>query len=40
VWNLFPFSFGVRYSRLLDTDLLDRRRSPNQFEIIIPTNLF
>ena len=38
VWNALPVSFGVRYSRLLDTDL----RNPgavNRWEIILPINL-
>jgi hypothetical protein len=38
VWNALPVSFGVRYSKLLDTDL----RNPtakNRWEIILPINL-
>jgi hypothetical protein len=38
VWNALPVSFGVRYSRLLDTDL----RNPgavNRWEFIVPINL-
>lgn len=40
VWNLFPFSFGIRYSRLLDNDLIDPRLNANQFELVLPMNLF
>jgi hypothetical protein len=40
VWNLFPFSFGIRYSRLLDIDLVDPRRNANQFELVLPMDLF
>jgi hypothetical protein len=40
VWNLFPFSFGIRYSRLLDIDLIDPRRNANQFELVLPMDLF
>ncbi|MBY0478287.1 MAG: hypothetical protein K2Q24_11615 [Chitinophagaceae bacterium] len=40
IWNTFFASFGIRYSRLLDTDLLDRRRNANQFEFILPVDLF
>ncbi|MEO6538818.1 MAG: hypothetical protein ABIT07_11815, partial [Ferruginibacter sp.] len=38
VWNALPVSFGVRFARLLDTDL----RHPgarNRWEIIVPINL-
>jgi hypothetical protein len=38
-WNQFPLSFGIRYSRLLDRDLIERNLDPNQFEIIIPMNI-
>ncbi|WP_123848102.1 TolB-like translocation protein [Chitinophaga lutea] len=33
--NVLPFSFGVRYSRLFDTDPVDPARS-NRFEVIVP----
>lgn len=39
-WNQIPMSFGVRYSRLLDNDLLQPGRNPNQFELIVPLDLF
>ena len=38
VWNALPVSFGVRYSRLLDTDLLNPG-AVNRWEIILPINL-
>ncbi len=38
VWNALPVSFGVRYSRLLDTDLLNLG-AVNRWEIILPINL-
>ena len=37
-WNQLPVSFGLRYSRLLDDDIFGR--SPNQYEFILPVNLF
>ncbi len=37
-WNQFPVTIGVRYSRLLDRDF--RGNASNQWEIILPTNLF
>lgn len=40
IWNTFFASFGIRYSRLLDKDLLEPGRNPNQFEIILPLNLY
>lgn len=40
VWNLFPATLGIRYSYLLRKDLLEPGRSPHQFDIILPTNLF
>ena len=40
IWNLFSASFGIRYSRLLDNDLIDPRRNANQFEFIVPVDLF
>ena len=38
VWNALPVSFGVRFSHLLDTDLLNPR-AKNLWEIIIPIGL-
>ena len=32
-WNQLPLSFGIRYSRLLDSDY------PNQWELILPLNI-
>ena len=40
LWNQFPASFGVRYSRLLDNDLINSNLDPNQFELVIPMNIF
>ncbi|MFT3844722.1 MAG: hypothetical protein QM725_06705 [Lacibacter sp.] len=40
IWNLFPASFGVRYSYLLRKDLVVPGMSQHQFELILPTNLF
>jgi hypothetical protein len=36
-WNQLPVSIGIRYSHLLDPDI--DGRSPNQWEIVLPTNL-
>ena len=36
-WNQHPVSFGFRYSRLLDGDILGL--APNQWEFILPINL-
>lgn len=36
-WNQLPLSFGIRYSRLLDTDY--EGRSPNQWQLILPLNI-
>ncbi len=36
-WNQLPVSFGVRYSRLFDTDLTGR--GPGQWELVLPLNL-
>jgi hypothetical protein len=36
-WNELPISFGIRYSRLLDTDF--EGRGPNQWELILPLNI-
>jgi hypothetical protein len=38
IWNAFPVSFGIRYSHLLDTDLLNPQVK-NRWEIIIPIGL-
>jgi len=38
-WNQQKVSFGVRYSRLLDTRLFSTFRNPNRFEFIMPLNL-
>ena len=38
IWNALPVSFGIRYARLLDTDI----RNPairNKWELIVPINL-
>lgn len=40
IWNLFDASFGIRYSRLLKNDLAQPGLNPNQFEIILPVDLF
>lgn len=37
-WNALPVSFGVRYSRLLDEDLLNRG-AVNRWEFILPLNI-
>ena len=39
-WNNFPFTLGVRYSRLLDRDLVTGQRGGNRFEVILPLELF
>jgi hypothetical protein len=36
-WNQLPVSFGIRYSRLLDAEILGV--SANQWELILPVNL-
>jgi hypothetical protein len=38
IWNAYPVSFGIRFSHLLDTDLLNRIVK-NRWEIIIPIGL-
>lgn len=38
VWNALPVNFGVRYSRLLDNDLLNPG-AVNRWEIILPLNI-
>jgi hypothetical protein len=38
-WNQQPVTFGIRYSRLLDTDVYTRPPNPNQWEFILPVNL-
>ncbi|MFN5133698.1 MAG: hypothetical protein ACK5DG_00170 [Chitinophagaceae bacterium] len=40
IWNLFDASFGIRYSRLLNNDLAQPGLNPNQFEIVLPVDLF
>ncbi len=40
IWNFFTASFGIRYSRLLNNDLLQPGLSPNQFEFVLPLDLF
>lgn len=40
VWNSVEITIGVRYSRLLDTDLVDVNRNPNVFEVVLPLDLF
>jgi len=40
IWNNFPLSVGVRYSRLLDFDLITPSRSANQFELVLPLDLY
>lgn len=37
-WNELPLSFGLRYSRLLDTDIFGNRGN-NWFEFVLPVNL-
>jgi len=37
-WNAFPVSFGVRFSHLLDTDLLNPQVK-NRWEILVPISL-
>jgi hypothetical protein len=39
VWNQIPITFGIRYSRLLDSQLIGPTQ-PNQWEFILPINLF
>jgi hypothetical protein len=36
-WNEYEVSFGIRYSRLADGELLGL--APNQWEFILPVNL-
>jgi hypothetical protein len=38
-WNQLPVSFGVRYSRLLDSEFSGQTQA-NQWEFILPVNLF
>ncbi|HTH32694.1 MAG TPA: hypothetical protein VL946_15190, partial [Lacibacter sp.] len=40
LWNVQPFSFGVRYSYLLSVDELGLNRNPHQFELVLPLDLF
>ena len=37
-WNQLPISFGIRYSRLVDDNIFERR-GPNQWELILPLNI-
>ena len=36
-WNQLPLSIGIRYSRLLDNEIVGL--SPNQYQIVLPVNL-
>lgn len=36
-WNQLPVTFGIRYSRLMNGDLLGL--APNQWELVLPVNL-
>lgn len=38
-WNQQEVSFGIRYSRLLDTDAFATPPNANQFEFVLPINL-
>jgi hypothetical protein len=38
-WNQQPVSFGVRYSRLLDTKIFTNPPNANHWELIMPINL-
>ena len=38
-WNQQNVTFGLRYSRLLDTKLFTKPPNPNRFEFIMPINL-
>lgn len=38
-WNQHPVSFGLRYSRLLDTKQFTEPPNANRWEIIVPVNL-
>lgn len=38
-WNQQEVSFGIRYSRLLDTDAFATPLNANQFEFVLPVNL-
>ncbi len=39
LWNELPFTFGFRYTRLLDQDLFGGY-GPNRFELIVPLSFF
>lgn len=39
IWNQLPVTFGIRYSRLLDSELVGPTQ-PNRWEFILPVNLF
>jgi hypothetical protein len=40
IWNEIPVSFGIRFTRLMDQDLVQPGRNPNQFEFVLPLDLF
>ncbi|MVN22413.1 TolB-like translocation protein [Mucilaginibacter arboris] len=39
LWNELPFTFGFRYTRLIDQDLFGSY-GPNRFELIVPLSFF
>jgi hypothetical protein len=39
LWNELPFTFGMRYTRLMDADLFGGN-GPNRFELIVPISFF
>jgi len=39
IWNQLPFTFGIRYSHLLDTDIFGGSGN-NRIEIVLPLNIF
>jgi len=39
-WNQIPLTFGIRYSRLLDTDIFGTSTGKNRWELILPVNIF
>ncbi|OCX53120.1 hypothetical protein BEL04_02050 [Mucilaginibacter sp. PPCGB 2223] len=39
VWNQLPFTFGIRYSRLLDTDIFGGNGA-NRIELVLPLSVF
>jgi hypothetical protein len=38
-WNQLPVNFGVRYARLLDTEIYTNKPSLNRWELVIPVGL-